>query len=232
MSMPTSRLESENEFARRLRTAERALAAADTGIAGVLERNGPLDGASYPARSACAALAWAIIGQQLSTRAAATITARVTTLCENHVTAPALLTVGFEGLRTAGVSGAKAKALLALAQAMTAGTLPLEDLATHADDAQIAALLCSLPGIGPWTAQMFLMFGLRRLDVYAPGDLGLRKAIALMEGLDPIPTPAACAQRAELWRPWRTVASWHLWRSLSPANPAPRPAVLPPSCTG
>lgn len=157
----------------------------------------------------------------MSTRAASTISARVSALCGGAIDANALLTVGFDALRGAGVSGAKARALLRLAEAIASEKLALDDLAARADDDQIAEQLCALPGIGPWTAQMFLMFGLRRLDVYAPGDLGLRKAIALMDGLDGLPEPAACARRAETWRPWRTVASWHLWRSLNPAAPGP-----------
>ena len=72
--------------------------------------------------------------------------------------------------------------------------------------------LCEIKGIGPWTADIFLMFGLRRLDIFATGDLGLRKALQQLKQIDNLPSPSDCEQFAKKWQPYRSIAAWHLWR--------------------
>ncbi|MGK2942425.1 MAG: DNA-3-methyladenine glycosylase family protein, partial [Immundisolibacter sp.] len=111
-------------------------------------------------------------------------------------------------------SAAKTRSVLGLARAIGEGAIDLAALA-DADDLAVNAALTVLPGIGPWTVHMFLMFGLGRLDVFAPGDLGLRRAVQRLEDWPELPTPAACLARAERWRPYRTVAAWQLWRWLT-----------------
>lgn len=217
--MSSSKVSADGAFARRLRRAEGRLAAGDAALGALIERHGPLDPARYERRTPFEALAFAIVGQQLSTRAAAGIAARVAQLCGGRLDAEPLATLTPEALRGAGLSGAKARSLATVSDAVAGGTLDLAALARRRDANVISQALCALPGIGPWTAHMFLMFGLRRLDVFAPGDLGLRKAIQALDALPALPAPEVCAARAEVWRPYQTVACWHLWRSLA-ATPA------------
>lgn len=206
----------------RLTDAETALVAADAALGGVIAANGPLDAARYR-RGPFQALVGAIIGQQLSGRAAATIAGRVAQQC--GTTAEALAHCPQTNLRAAGLSGAKTRAVQAVAGAVASCTLDLEALcAVDVPTETVRMALCALPGVGPWTADMFLMFGRMDLDVFAPGDLGLRRAVQRLEGLPGLPEPAQCATRALRWSPYRTVASWHLWRWLEAVpglSPAP-----------
>jgi DNA-3-methyladenine glycosylase II len=125
-----------------------------------------------------------------------------------------VLALGADALRGCGLSAGKTRSALAIARAVDAGTLDLAALAVANETAVVAALTV-LPGIGPWTAHMFLMFGQGRLDVFAPGDLGLRRAVQRLDDLTALPSPAATLERAERWRPYRTVAAWQLWRWLA-----------------
>lgn len=178
----------------------------------MLNGHGPLPAARYR-REPFTALVRAVIGQQLSTRAAASIAERLAQRLGGAVTAAALATVADADLRACGLSAAKARTLSALAQAAASGEVDLVALDGR-EDTQVIATLVALPGIGLWTAHMFLMFGLGRLDVFAPGDLGLRRALQRLDGLAELPAPEVCVTRAERWRPYRTVAAWHLWRWL------------------
>jgi DNA-3-methyladenine glycosylase II len=122
-------------------------------------------------------------------------------------------------MRAAGLSAGKTKSVRALASACAEGRLRLP-VPPSWDDARVLEALTAVHGIGPWTAQMFLMFHLARPDVLPTGDLGLRKAAHRAYGL-PLSAPAARLERlAERWRPWRTVATWYLWRSLDEAPAA------------
>lgn len=199
-------------FADTLREAEAYLAAADAPFAALLARHGPLSPERYR-REPFAALLRALIGQQLSTRAAASIAQRLYALTGEPPTPQALLALDADALRGCGLSAAKARAAQAVARAMHEGALDLAALAA-AEEAAVITALTVLPGVGPWTAHMFLMFGLGRLDVFAPGDLGLRRGIQRLDGLPELPSPAATLERAERWRPYRTVAAWQLWRGV------------------
>ena len=159
-------------------------------------------------------LVWAILGQQISVRAADAIEARLlATLNATAFEAEALLQLDESQLRAAGLSGAKIRTVTRLAKEVTCGRLALDNLQT-AEDAEVKQQLCALPGIGPWTAEMFLIFGLQRLDIFSPGDLGLRKAIQQLFSWSERPTPEQSALQASAWQPYRTVASWHLWREV------------------
>jgi len=159
-------------------------------------------------------LARIIIYQQLATAAARTIHGRVKALSpkpRRFPTATELLALPEERLREAGLSRNKLRAVRDLAEKVEDRTLRLHSLSRLPDE-EVAAELTAVWGIGEWTAQMFLLFHLGRLDVFAPGDLGLQEGIRILDGLDARPTPAAALQRAEVWRPLRSVASWYLWR--------------------
>ena len=166
-----------------------------------------------------AALLRSIIYQQLSGKAAATIHGRVMDLLDvepptTHPDPEALLALGEEPLRSAGVSRAKTAALRDLAAKTLDGTVPDYDtLRTLPDDAVIERLT-AVRGIGPWTAQMVLMFYLGRPDVLPATDLGVQKGFMRLYGLDDLPRPADLLAHGERWRPYRSVASWYLWRVL------------------
>lgn len=159
------------------------------------------------------ALARAIVFQQLSGRAAQTIWRRVCSLTPGRDLAPpaGLLELPDEALRGAGLSAAKLAALRDLAQRQVDGRLRLAGVHRWEDEAVVEHLV-QVRGVGEWTAQMFLLFRLGRLDVMAPGDMGLQEGLRRLDGLAERPGPAQLAARAEAWRPLRSVASWVLWR--------------------
>jgi len=154
-----------------------------------------------------------VVSQMISTRAALTIGTRLTALLAPHggLTPPAVLAVPEEALRGAGLSGSKVRSIRAIAAAVADGSLPLAGL--DGDDAAATAALTRLHGVGVWTAEMFLIFGLGRPDVLPVGDFGLRAGVKEQYGLDALPGPALLRERAEPWRPYRTVATWYMWRS-------------------
>lgn len=162
------------------------------------------------------ALASAIIHQQLAGKAARTIHDRVAALGGNAFPdQTALLALPDEALRGAGLSRGKLAALRDLATKTRDGTLDLSRVARSSDEEAIENLT-QVRGIGQWTAQMFLLFRLGRLDVFAPGDLGLQEGARILDGRRARPSPKQLARRAEAWRPLRSVASWYLWRLVSP----------------
>jgi DNA-3-methyladenine glycosylase II len=155
-----------------------------------------------------------IIYQQLALGAARTIHARVQGLSPNprrFPTSGEILALPEEELRGAGLSRNKLRAILDLAERVQEGRLNLKTLYRKSDE-DVMERLTAVWGIGEWTAQMFLLFHLGRLDVFAPGDLGLQEGIRILDGMEERPTPAQALERAELWRPLRSVASWYLWR--------------------
>jgi len=160
------------------------------------------------------AVAQAIVYQQLSGKAAATIHGRFVALFEPDTPpAPQLLTFSDERLREAGISRQKAGYLRDLAERVHSGAIPIDELETLSDEGVMAALT-SIKGVGPWTAQMFLMFRLGRPDVLPELDLGIQKAIQRAYRLRKLPTPDRVRRIGAKWAPYRTVASWYLWRSL------------------
>jgi len=152
-------------------------------------------------------LATSIIGQQISLHAAEAIGKRVLALI-GAFTPEQILAVSSDALRGAGLSAGKARYLSELAQRADDGRLQLAALPQMSDEAVITTLV-ELPGIGRWTAEMFLLFGLKRADVLSLGDAGLQRAARMLFGED-----ADLQQIGERWRPWRSVASWYLWRAL------------------
>ena len=159
-------------------------------------------------------LARIIIYQQLAGAAARTIHNRVQALSLNPRRFPTfgeILALPVDDLRSAGLSRNKLRAILDLAERVQEGRLSLRSLHRHSDE-EVTERLTSVWGIGEWSAQMFLLFHLGRLDVFAPGDLGLQEGIRVLDGLETRPTPTQALERAEVWHPLRSVASWYLWR--------------------
>ena len=161
-------------------------------------------------------LARAIVGQQLSTKAAETIWNRVLALRPNgrSLRPEDVLTLSAAELRGAGLSNAKVLYVKDLATRISDGEIKLSRLTRLGDD-QIVASLTSVKGIGRWTVEMFLIFRLGRPDVWPIGDLGIRNAVGRAYGLEP--TNENLLTVSEPWRPWRSVASWYLWRTLDAA---------------
>jgi DNA-3-methyladenine glycosylase II len=159
------------------------------------------------------ALVHAIVSQQLSTKAAATIAARVDGLLDGRPTPARVGAVSDVQLRAAGLSGQKVGYLRDLCRRLEDGSVRLDALDGMTDEAVITSLT-SVKGIGRWTAEMFLMFRLHRPDVLPVGDLGIVKAIKVAYGLRALPTPARMLRLGEAWRPYRSVACWYLWASL------------------
>lgn len=155
-----------------------------------------------------------IIGQQLSGKVADVIYGRFITLFpRKRVNAPLLLTLSVRELRATGMSGAKVRFTQDLAQKVVAKELDLAAL-THLSDKEVIATLTKVKGIGPWTAEMFLMFTLKRPDVFSYGDLGLRRAIAKLYGFRREPTVKQMERIVRKWQPYRTIASRILWAYL------------------
>jgi DNA-3-methyladenine glycosylase II len=159
-------------------------------------------------------LARAIVAQQISTAAARSIWKRLEDLtAPKQLTADAIIVLADEQLRGAGLSPQKLRYFRDLAMRVADGRLPLNKLARMSDEEVIEALV-EVTGIGVWTAQMFLIFSLGRVDVFAPDDYGLRAAIKNLYELEVLPNRALALQIAEPWQPYRSIASWYLWRSL------------------
>ncbi|MBI3953125.1 MAG: DNA-3-methyladenine glycosylase 2 family protein [Chloroflexi bacterium] len=192
-------------------TGAQALAKVDPILAAIIRRVGPI--ALPPPRDPFFALVRAILYQQLAGSAAAAILRRTLALYPKSdcPTPAALLATGEEALRSAGVSRQKAAYLKDLAAKFADGTLSPAKLRRLPDD-ELEAALTSVKGVGRWTADMFLIFTLHRLDVLPVGDLGLRKAVMRAYSLPGPPTPAELMAMGERWRPYRSVATMYLWR--------------------
>jgi DNA-3-methyladenine glycosylase II len=198
------------------------LAAADRVMAALIGRIGEIDLATRLARrreerpaDAYGALLRAIVGQQLSTKAARTIHLRVLDLFGGAAPAPQQLLDAREAdLRAAGLSGRKVEYLRDLAAHVLSGELELDRLEELPDEEAIEEIV-AVRGLGQWTAEMFLLFHLERPDVLSGGDLGIRKAIQIEYGLDEMPTPQEVQEIGEPWKPHRSLASLYLWESLA-----------------
>ncbi len=199
-------------------TPEQHLRAADPILGAIVDAVGP-DGLG-DARAGrpddhYGALVRAIVGQQLSTKAARTIYLRLTERYGGRTPTPAeLIADDLDALRSAaGLSRAKASYLRSLAEHVVSGELELERL-DEIPDGEVAAELVAVKGLGQWTADMFLMFHLQRPDVLPVGDLGIRRAVERAYRLPGLPASAELVEIAEPWRPHRTLACRYLWRSL------------------
>lgn len=197
----------------------RALARTDPVMGGLIDRIGQMDmerrRRGRPKGDAYATLVRAIIGQQLSTKAAFTIHGRVLELFDGENPSPqALLEVDEGDLRACGLSGRKVEYLRDLARHVLDGSLEIDRLDELSDE-EVIAEITAVRGLGEWSAQMFLMFHLERPDVLPTGDLGIRRAAQIEYGLDELPKAEDLTTLAEPWRPRRTLACLYLWESLA-----------------
>jgi DNA-3-methyladenine glycosylase II len=191
-------------------------------MAALIERIGDIDVETRLRRrseerpaDAYGALLRAIVGQQLSTKAARSIYRRVLELFDGSTPAPEqLLGVSEDHLRGAGLSGRKVEYIRDLASHVISGELELDRLDELSDEEVIEEIV-AVRGLGQWTAEMFLIFHLERPDVLSGGDLGIRKAVQIEYGLDEMPTPTEVLEIGEAWRPHRSLASLYLWESLA-----------------
>ena len=196
------------------------LTRADDKMALLIEQHGALDlEARRRGRPADAygALLRSVVGQQLSVAAARTIYGRLIDLFGGSTPSPReLLAVDAETLRTVGLSRPKVSYIRDLAQHVEDGKLHLDSLDEMTDD-EVIAELTAVKGLGVWTAHMFLMFHLRRPDILPVGDLGVRRAVERLYGLEGLPDAETLERLAERWRPYRTLACMYLWHSLDNA---------------
>lgn len=177
----------------------------------LVERQGPLP---LPApRPPFEALVRTVVGQQLSVKAASTISGRLTSVCDGQLEPSRIQALSMETLREAGLSQSKADCVLRVADMAGPDGLHLERL-TQTPSSEWRTELLQIKGLGPWSCDMFGMFGLGDLDVFSAGDLGLRNAMVTRLGMYANEKPAAFELRADRWKPYRTVASLHLWKSL------------------
>ena len=197
--------------ARTFPAAARALAAREPVIARLLDATGPPD-IPPSKRTPFESLARSITFQQLSGKAAGTIYGRFEAAVGGVPTPDAVLSTPLEDLRGAGLSAAKAASITDLAEKVVDGTLPLDDVQKLSDEDLIDRLVI-VRGIGRWTAEMFLIFQLRRLDVWPIDDLGVRKGYGMAWGLPVMPKPKQLAELGEPLRPYRSVAAWYCWRA-------------------
>jgi DNA-3-methyladenine glycosylase II len=192
--------------------AQRHLARRDPVLRRLIRTIGPCTLVYRPDRFG--SLVRSIVSQQISTRAAAAIAARLQeTVGKGRITPAAVLNLSNQALRSAGLSAAKAAALVDLAKKVQDQSVPLRRLHRLGDDEVIASLI-PVRGIGRWTAEMFLIFALGRLDVLPVDDWGLRSAVQKQYELAEPPTKDWLAELAEPWRPYRSIATWYFWRSL------------------
>jgi DNA-3-methyladenine glycosylase II len=201
--------------------ARRALMRRDPVLAAIIKHHGPCGlGAVRDRFDHFAMLVRAIVFQQLSTKAATTIHDRLMACLPSGVPTPDVLgALTDEQLRTAGISRQKAAYLRDLGAKVSGGAVPLDAIDALADEEVITALT-QVKGIGRWTAEMFLIFRLQRPDVLPLTDLGIINAIQKAYGLRKKPTSDRMRRIGEAWRPYRSVASWYLWRSLEPSPPS------------
>lgn len=206
------------------REAAQFLAKSDRRLARLIEQAPAFELNINPDVTPYESLLRAIVYQSISGKAAATIFSRIRALGANgECPAPEeILRLRLPALRRAGLSAAKAAALKDLAGKTLAGIVPALDEARKMSDQELIARLISIRGVGAWTVEMFLIFRLARPDVLPIHDYGVQKGFAITYRRKTIPKPAELAAFGERWRPYRTVASWYLWRAVELAGKSAR----------
>ena len=184
----------------------------DPAMARLIKTVGPVE-LRDPLADGFAALVRSIMYQQLAGAAATAIHARFLKLFADELSPAAVLALPEGAMRTAGVSGSKAEAIADLARKVSDGAVPLHDVDGLSDD-ELVARMVQVRGIGRWTAEMFLIFQLRRLDVWPVDDYGVRKGWALAHGLKEPLTPRALQPEGDRFRPYRSIAAWYCWRAV------------------
>ena len=199
--------------------ASEELAARDDVLAHLVATVGPCTiGRDRPARSHFAELARMVCYQQLAGAAARTIHGRFEALFPGPPAPEAVLACSDAALRGVGISAAKAASIRDLAARVESGEVRLARIGRFPDD-EVVRQLVTVRGIGRWTAEMFLMFQLRRIDVWPVDDLGVRKGFALIAGLPVMPSVRELEALGERFRPYRSVGAWYCWRAVDTIAP-------------
>lgn len=201
-----------------LSAAAAEIASRDKVMAALMQRTGHFR-LPKPATDHFAALAESILYQQLAGAAAAAIHGRFVALFNGDLSPKTVLALRPAKLRAVGLSGNKTVSIRDLAAKIADGTVPLEHVNKLSDE-EIVARLSVVRGIGRWTAEMFLIFQLRRLDVWPVSDYGVRKGYSLAYGLRDLLTPRELQVEGERFRPYRTVAAWYCWQAVHEARRA------------
>ena len=223
MSSPASSLSFD------LAAATKHLAAADERLARLIEETRPFQIDVADAQSPYEALLESIAYQSISGKAAATIFGRVKALSASGgvPTPEEMLKLRKPALRKAGLSGAKILAMKDLAKKTLEGIVPTLEQAEKLSDEELVERLVSVRGIGAWTVEMFLIFRLGRPDVLPIHDLGVKKGWSITYGKKHMPKPKELLAFGERWRPYRTVASWYMWRACQRAGHAAMRKIRP-----
>ena len=213
-----------------LAAATRHLSAADSKLATLIAETAQFHTDTHAAQSPYEALMESIAYQSISGKAAATIFARIKALGSNGraPTPQQMLKLRTSTLRKAGLSGAKVLAMKDLARKTIDGTVPTREQAEKMSDAELVERLDSVRGIGAWTVEMFLIFNLGRPDVLPIHDLGVKKGWSITYGKKHMPKPKELLAFGERWRPYRTIASWYMWRAFERAGYAATNKIRPP----
>jgi 3-methyladenine DNA glycosylase/8-oxoguanine DNA glycosylase len=197
-----------------LEAAVSELAGTDPVLADLVDRHGPPPARRrVPVDRRFGDLARNIVYQQLAGRAAASIHGRFVDALDGDVCAARVLATPEPVLRSCGLSGSKTASILDLADKVAAGEVALERIGRLSDQ-DVVAHLTVVRGVGPWTAQMFLMSTLGRLDVWPVGDYGVRAGFARAWGLERVPAPTELESLGEPFRPWRSLVAWYCWRAV------------------
>ena len=199
-------------------TGARELARRDRVLARMVRVHGVPELRRRRRRPHFAELARMICYQQLAGRAAAAIHGRFEALFDGKPTPDAVLAMPFEQLRSAGLSNAKATSIVDLAEKVDAGDVALDRVARLPDE-EVVRELVLVRGIGEWTAHMFLMFQLGRLDVWPTLDFGVRNGFARLYRLDEMPTPKQLGPEGDRFRPYRSLVAWYCWRAVDTVTP-------------
>jgi DNA-3-methyladenine glycosylase II len=213
-----------------LAEATRRLSSQDEKLAALIAETSPFRTDTDAAQSPYEALMESIAYQSISGKAAATIFARIKALGSNGrpPSPEQMLKLRTATLRKAGLSGAKVLAMKDLAKKAIDGIVPTREQAEKMSDAELVERLDSVRGIGAWTVEMFLIFNLGRPDVLPIHDLGVRKGWSVTYGKKHMPKPKELLAFGERWRPYRTIASWYMWRAFERAGYAATNKIHPP----
>lgn len=200
------------------RTPETILASRDVTLRALIKQHGPCPLAREPGDPTFALFS-AIISQQISTHAANSIRKRFIALfgTKTNTWATKIKRRSESELRNVGLSRSKATAVLTLAGALADHLLDLSEL-RELSDKKVIEELTSYKGVGPWTAEMVLLFGLRRLDTFSHGDLGIRRGLQIAYRLRKLPSVRRMNEISRPWKPYRGVASWYIWRVVDPED--------------
>ncbi|BAS95504.1 alkylbase DNA glycosidase-like protein mag2 [Oryza sativa Japonica Group] len=228
LTVPGRPLSADGEVA----AAIQHLRAADPALATVIDAHDP-PAFQCPHRP-FHSLVRSILYQQLAFKAAASVYSRFLSLLggEHNVLPEAVLALTTQDLRQIGVSPRKASYLHDLARKYASGILS-DAAVVNMDDRSLAAMLTMVKGIGAWSVHMFMIFSLNRPDVLPAADLGVRKGVQHLYGLDAVPRPSQMEKLCEQWRPYRSVGAWYMWRLIESKAPPPPPAIPvgPPALT-